>query len=407
MIRYILAALALLAAPAVAEQYRIVGGQPAPTIAVVEGDTLVSAKPLVEKIAVDGTLTRRFPVWIDRAKPAPANGFQITAEGLRLVGFEPGNGYVYAVVGAPAKATPTMRFGVNISGCEFSNNTALCPTTADIDTYIAKGFTLIRLPVKDVHLRGDNLSKIAALVAYAQTKGVQVILDRHDYTRHSAADAWSFWRSVLPSFSPDTLIELANEPVHGYPAGSNPWLVSAQDTKDTVTLFRANGVTNPILYGSPGYSSTYRFTKPGGSRAAPVGMGDAIDNVGGIIDPLNKTYFSGHKYFDKGGSGTSSTCTDTGDAGIATWAAGMRKRGIKGYLTEFAWGRHNGITASCRAVGDAVMAAIKANSDVILGTTAWGGGRAWGESYTFKIEPAKGTFKTAPLSIYVERLTGR
>lgn len=397
---------ALLATPAAAEQYRIVGGANAPTIVVQEGDTLVTSKELIETTLADGTLKRRYPVWIDRTRPAGDNGFQITADGLRLVGFEPGNGYVYAAVGAPARPS-TVRYGVNLSGCEFAAGTSLCPTEADIDTYAAKGFTLIRIPVQDSHLRGDNLAKIAALVAYAQSKGLQVILDRHDYTRHSAADAWAFWQGVLPSFSPDTLIELANEPVKGYPVGSNPWMVSAQDTKETVALFRANGVTNPILYGSPGYSATFRFVKFKGVNFPAEGMGDAIDRVGGINDPLGKAYFSGHRYLDKGGSGTKPTCASTGDAGIGEWAASMRKRGIKGYFTEFAYARHSGIPLSCAVVGAAMMASVKANSDVILGTTAWGGGRAWSETYIFKLEPKKGTFATAQTNSYTEQLLGR
>jgi len=407
MSKIILTILALLLpASAAADQIRIVGGTPAPTIAVKDGDTLVTNKALVENTTADGVLTRRYPVWIDRTRPAGDNGFQITADGLRLVGFEPGNGYVYAVVGAPARPN-ALRYGVNLSGCEFAAGTSLCPTQADIDTYIAKGFTLIRLPVQDNHLRGDNLVKIAAIVAYAQSKGAQVILDRHDYTRHSAADAWTFWRPILPSFSPDTLIELSNEPYKGYPLGSNPWMVSAQDTKETVALFRANGIINSILFGSPGYNATFRFLKFKGVQFPAEGMGDAISRVGGINDPLNKTYFSGHRYLDKDSKGALSVCVATGDAGIGAWAASLRKYNMKAYFTEFAFARHSGIPASCAAVGAAMMAAVKANSDVILGTTAWGGGRAWPEKYAFKIEPLKGTFATAQTNSYTEQLLGR
>lgn len=143
------------------------------------------------------------------------------------------------------------------------------------------------------------------------------------------------------------------------------------------------------------------------AKAPAEGMGDAIDRVGGIGDPLNKTFFSGHRYLDSGSSGTKAACATTGDAGIGEWAASMRKRGIKGYFTEFAYGRHSGIPASCTEVGAAMMAAVKANSDVILGTTVWGGGRAWPEGYAFKVESPKGTFKTAADSPYVAQLTGR
>jgi hypothetical protein len=435
--------LALLTTPAPAQTvHTVIGANPPAQYRVCAGDTLVLKKQMGRELLKDGARAPSWSAWNDRNRSnASGNGFEmIGATKLRFVENVQGKGWVYAPIDAkacpaaaaaaavaavarppaspeptvspaspvpPAKLFPPPLFGVNLSGCEFGAGTALCPTTADIDAYIGKGFTLIRLPVHDQHLRGDNLGKIAALVAYAQSKGAQVILDRHDYTRHSAADAWSFWRNIVPSFSPKTLIELANEPVKGYPAGSNPWMVSAQDTKETVALFRANGVKNPILYGSPGYSATFRFVKFKGAKFPAEGMGDAIDRVGGISDPLNKTFFSGHRYLDPGASGSKSGCKDTGDAGISEWAAGMRKRGVKGYMTEFAFARHSGIPASCQAVGAAMMAAVKANSDVILGTTAWGGGRAWAESYIFKIEPAKGTFRVAQNSPYLTMLTGR
>lgn len=399
------AALMLLAFPAAAQTVHVVtGADPTPSYEVREGDTLVLRKAMGREMKADGSRDRTFTAWIDRANGRGWN--MVGASKLALVGYEAGKGYVYRPIGAALRPAAT-RFGVNLSGCEFNTTTALCPNSADIDVYASKGFALIRLPVQDQHLRGDNLAKIAALVTYAQGKGLQVILDRHDYKRHSAADAWAFWRGVLPAFSADTLIELANEPVKEYPTGANRWMVSAQDTKETVALFRANGITNPILYGSPGYSATFRFVKFKSAQAPAEGLGDAIDRVGGIGDPLNKAFFSGHLYLDKGSSGTSAACTATGDAGIAAWAESMRKRGIKGYLTEFAFGRHSGIPASCAAVGDAMMAAVKANSDVILGTTAWGGGRAWPEGYAFKVESAKGTFKTAADSPYVAKLTGR
>lgn len=411
MIRYILFLLALVfSTPAMADQIRIVGGpKPAPVITVKYGDTLVTNKALVENTAADGTITRRYAAWIDRVRPSGDNKFQIDgATKLRLDGFVTGEGYIYSLLDAVAPpAAPTQLTGVNLSGCTFATGTSLCPTTADIDTYKAKGFTLIRLPVSDRNLTNvTERAKIIELVSHAQSIGLQVILDRHDYTRHSGADAWAFWQPILPYFSAETLIELSNEPYKGYPAGENQWMVSAQDTKDTVALFRANGITNPILYGSPGYNATFRFLKFKGANFPAEGMGDAISRVGGINDPLDKTFFSGHRYLDNGSKGELATCKSTGDAGIADWAASLRQYGVKAYFTEFAFGRHSGIPASCVAVGDAMLAAVRANSDVIVGTTVWGGGRAWKESYLFKIEPVKGTFATAPNSEYLNKILG-
>lgn len=44
-----------------------------------------------------------------------------------------------------AEAAP--RFGVNLAGCSFVGNGALCPTVADVAWYVDKaGFRSIRLP---------------------------------------------------------------------------------------------------------------------------------------------------------------------------------------------------------------------------------------------------------------------
>lgn len=425
MIRYLLVMiLVLFVAPAAAQTAHTVNGStPAQAYAVCAGDTLILRKPMGRELKADGSREKGWTVWIDRQ-----NGRSFTTPGvtrLKAAGSLAGKGWVYtpvdakpcaltaplpaAAVEAGAAVTLPQLFGINLSGCEFGATTALCPNRDDIDWYISTGYRLLRIPVLDAHLT-DPIKRavVADIVAYAQSKGATVILDRHDYKRHAADDAWAFWQEPLKSFSVDTLIELANEPVKGYPAGSNPWMVSAQDTRDTVTLFRANGVTNPILFGSPGYNATHRFVKFKGPQFPAEGMGDALDRVGGIIDPLNKTYFSGHRYFDKGGSGTKPDChTNSGDAGIGEFAASLRKRGLKAYVTEFAFGSHRGVPASCNVVGPNFMAGIKANSDVIAGSTVWGGGRAWSESYGFKVEPKKGTRAAAQVPGYAKMMAGR
>jgi hypothetical protein len=46
--------------------------------------------------------------------------------------------------------------------------------------------------------------------------------------------------------------------------------------------------------------------------------------------------------------------------------------------------------ASCVAVSGEAIAALRANSDAILGITWWGGGRIWPENYIFYSRPTKG-----------------
>ena len=415
MIRPLMLALAgvALASPALAEDIRI-DGQPRETVfSVHDGDTIVTAKPLRERSS-GSVLTSDGKWWTNRT-----NGRRFGLSGatkLSLTGKTPG-GYVYSVVdGEPipapelavdAPARPTVRYGVNLSGCTFVAGTSLCPVKADVDWYAAAGFTDVRLPVSNANLTDPKqLAVIADLVGYIQAKGMGVLLDRHDFKRHSAEDALAFWQPILPNFSVETMIELANEPVHNYPAGSNVWMVSAQDTKETVLLFRQRGIRNPILFGWPGYSATFRTDKREASTKAAESILTAIDRVGGIHDPLGLTFMSGHRYLDKGSSGTNRSCDPAWpntDGGIAKWAADMRARGMKGMLTEYAFGNYTGISGSCLIPARNVMAAIAANGDVIPNVFGWGGGRAWKDNYIFAVAP-KG--HQDPNSVNIRVLTG-
>lgn len=305
-----------------------------------------------------------------------------------------------AMTAAPATGQE-QRFGINLAGCEFGAGVALCPNKADVDWYAKAGFTLIRIPLKDNQFTAPE---IVAVTRYAQAKGLEVILDRHDYKYHAPADAIAFWAKVLPLYSSDTLIELANEPVKGYPAG-NVWDSAAKALNPTVQGIRALGYRHRILVGWPGYSAIFRADKNEAARKGSDSFLTALDRVGGLQDPLNRTFLSGHRYFDKNSSGTSATCAPY--TSVDAFAAAARKRGLKAYLTEFAWGSYRGVPASCAPVGKAFMAAVKANSDVIVGTTAWGGGRAWKEDYLFKVEPKKGTRDAVAVPAYVRQLAGQ
>ncbi|MBB5712963.1 hypothetical protein [Sphingomonas xinjiangensis] len=90
-----------------------------------------------------------------------------------------------------------------------------------------------------------------------------------------------------------------------------------------------------------------------------------------------------------------------------TFAAQLRKRGLKGYVTEAAFGSSYGVDTTCTGIGQNAIADVKANSDVLLGITWWGGGRIWPESYHFKIEPAKATRFTAAIPAYTQQLLGQ
>ncbi|RYF39446.1 MAG: hypothetical protein EOO38_23275, partial [Cytophagaceae bacterium] len=72
--------------------------------------------------------------------------------------------------------------GVNLSGCEFSLDGALCPTAASVRAYLDKGFRAIRIPFRGAQAGIPAVvARIKAAASAATSQGAYVILDRHDY----------------------------------------------------------------------------------------------------------------------------------------------------------------------------------------------------------------------------------
>jgi len=416
-------ALALLAAPASAQtEHIVVGANPPMQITVCAGDTLVTKKPMGRELLPDGSRAVGWDAWNDRARSnAAGNWFEtVGATRLRFVELVQGKGWVYAPVDAPPcvkpapPEAPSVRpeplFGANLSGGEASGTDAIRPSRDDWKGYIERhGFGLIRYPFKDDRMTPARIAELQVNVAYAGSKGVPVILDNHTYRWDAPPKAIAFWTGFARNFPDDgsVMLDLVNEP-RGFndPVLTNDWEQWLRDSNAIIAGLRANGIRHPILLEYPQWSATFRFDKGEGPKKACESAGCAIDRGGGLKDPLGLTFINGHRYFDKGSSGTNKDCATT-ISGFATFADHLRRRGLKAYITESAFGSHYGVKASCVAVGAEAIAALRANSDVLLGITWWGGGRIWPESYLFKVDPPKASRFTAPTSSYVERLTGR
>lgn len=297
-------------------------------------------------------------------------------------------------VAAQRPGTPAApaRFGINLSGAEARGTDALRPTLADFRKAIEQqGFALIRYPFKRDRLTPARIREVRTLTDYARGRGVPVILDNHSFNWRPPADQIAWWAGVASQFPDDgsVLLDLNNEPQ------GIRWMQWAVDAKQIVAGLRARGIRHPILLEWPGYSSISRFDKhePAGRPCSSAAC--ALDRTPGAIDPLGLTFLNGHRYFDADGSGTKAEClTDKGkprtESGFDKFAARLRKRGMKGYITEAAFGGIVGIPASCAAVGADAVADLRANGDVLLGVTWWGGGRLWPDRYPFKIDCPKG-----------------
>ncbi len=438
ILRIILAASALFAAPAAAQTERIVTGASPPTqITVCAGDTLVLKKQMGRELLKDGSRAPGWPAWNDRSRSnAAGNGFEtIGATKLRFVENVQGKGWVYAPVDARPCAAPaapaapvavtapaapsqsanhTARadplFGANLSGAEASGGDAIRPSLEDWKGYIERhGFKLIRYPFKDDRMTPARIAELKIHVMYARSKGVPVILDNHTYRWDAPDKQVAFWTRFARNFPDDgsVMIDPVNEP-RGFndPVLTNDWDQWLRDSNLIIAGLRANGIRHPILLEYPQWSATFRFDKKEGPKKACESAGCAIDRSGGLKDPLGLTFINAHRYFDRGSSGTSKEC-DAKTSGFVDFAEKLRRRGLKAYITESAFASHYGMKASCAAVAVEAIAALRANSDVLLGITWWGGGRIWPESYLFKIDPPKAARFTAPTSTYVKQLTAR
>jgi aryl-phospho-beta-D-glucosidase BglC (GH1 family) len=441
ILRMLIALASLIAVPAFAKEHAVSGATPPAQITICAGDTLVLKKQMGRELLADGSRAPGWLAWNDRSRSnAAGNGFEmIGATKLRFVGNVQGKGWVYAPVDARPCAAPAVPaavvaptvpaapaapaipanhtarvdplFGANLSGAEASGGDAVRPSLEDWKGYVERhGFKLIRYPFKDDRMTPARIAELKVNVAYARSKGVPVILDNHTYRWDAPAKAIAFWTGFARNFPDDgsVILDLVNEP-RGFddPVLTNDWMQWARDSKLIIAGLRANGIKHPIALEWPQWSATFRFDKKEGAWKACESAGCALDrDTSGPLDPLNRTYLNGHRYFDKGSSGTSKDC-DVKTSGFVEFAEQLRQRGLKAYITESAFASHYGMKPSCAAVGAEALAALRANSDVLLGVTWWGGGRVWPESYIFKIDPPKAARFTAPTSSYVEQLTGR
>lgn len=320
-----------------------------------------------------------------------------------------------ATAASTTQAAPTFTtssgplFGVNISGAEGAGGDSLRPTMDDLIGYTERfGFKLIRYPFRAERMTAARIVELRTLSEYARSRGVPLILDKHDFTWWPVARQVAFWTSFAKNFPDDgsIMLDLANEP-RGFddPVVTNDWMQWIRDAKLVIAGLRANGVRHPILLQYPQWSASFRFDKREDATASCVSAACAIDRSPGKLDPLDRTYINAHRYFDSDASGTSKICKDK-SSGLASFAAALRKRSLKGYITESAFGSSYGIDPSCTTVGTEVVAALKTNSDVLLGVTWWGGGRVWPETYHFKIEPLKAQRFTVAVPVYTQQLSG-
>lgn len=303
---------------------------------------------------------------------------------------------------APAPFTrqgrPLDLTGVNISGGEFGHpapgkpniygKTFIYPSAAELDYFAARGVNIIRLPFRWEIIQPDlsqaplqsEISRLAAVVAQATSRGMVVILDPHDFDRYYGRLIGSsavpnekfaaFWQALAAAFksNPRVYFGLMNEP---HDVSVDDWMATAQAA---LTAIRQAGAGNTVLVPGVGWTGAHSWLENGSTQMAQ------------IKDPLDNYMFEAHQYLDQDSSGThpdavSATVGSERLKAFTAWCRSQRKRALLG---EF------GVAAgdSNRAALDDMLGYMEANRDVWAGFTWWSAG-PWWNHYMYSVEPTK------------------
>ena len=301
-------------------------------------------------------------------------------------------------------ASERLKFaGVNLAGGEFGKipgtygTDYTYPTPADIDYYVELGFNLIRVPYRWERLQptlgapftaGDQ-ALLTAVVEYAVTRGLHVVLDTHNYARRRLADdGWTadhligskqvptaafadFCARLAGAFqgTPSVIFGLMNEPWGIEP---EEWLVIANEA---IAALRRQGASQLVLVPGIAYTGAHSW----------ISARNTV--MSSVVDPAHNFAFEVHQYFDPDSSGTSPTAVGAsiGSERIDDFQSWCRQNRFKAFLGEFAAGPD---ATSLAALND-ICRSLQAKPDVWLGWAAWAGGSWWPDDYIFTLEPSK------------------
>jgi endoglucanase len=288
--------------------------------------------------------------------------------------------------------------GVNLSGGEYwrggniYGTSYIFPSKTEIDFYSSKGMDVIRVPFQwermqpalNGALDSTEVGRLKSVVSYANSKGMAVVLDAHDYgmrtingqeykigidSQAPASSLADFWGRMAATFKgSNVLYNIMNEPHY---QSAHEWLPVSNAA---IRAIRDAGATEKILV--PGTYWTGAHSWISTDNDTVIGLG--------TVDPKNNYAFDVHQYLDSDSSGTSPTAVSTsiGVERLTKITAWARANNKDLFLGEF--GAANNTTALTAL--DRMVDYMDDNADVWIGATYWAGGPWWGD-YMFSIEP--------------------
>lgn len=308
----------------------------------------------------------------------------------------------------PAAAPTGSRFhGVNLNGADFASSALPgvegrdygWPTHAEVDYFTAKGVNTFRVgflwerlqPKAYGELNAGYAAKLDDLVAYATSRGANVVLNPQNFARYYGSLVGSssvpnaafadFWKRVSARYSPNgrVMFNLVNEP-NGLP--TEQWVGAANAA---IAAIRGTGAKNLIHVPGNAWTGAHSWNE------SWYGTPNAKAMLG-IKDPGNNFVYEVHQYLDSSSGGTTGTCVSAtiGSERLQGFVAWLRANGKKGFVGEFAGGNN----ALCNAAVTDMLTTMEAASDVLEGWLWWGAGPRWSPGYPFAIDPQNG--KDAP-----------
>ena len=287
--------------------------------------------------------------------------------------------------------------GVNLSGAEFG---ACCPgrlgldygypTNADVDLFVARGFTHLRVPFRHERLqralRADldpgEWTRLEALIAYAAGRRLTVAIEPHNFARYNGAvlneiamgDLWGriATRIAAKPYAHLVMFNLTNEP---HDLTTERWLALAQAGvreirrvgSKAVIIVPGNAWTSAAnwsstYYGTPNSAIMQQVTDPG-------------------------SVFEVHLYLDQDSSGkyASGDCVNetVGVDRLRNFVTWLKQHKRVGYLGEI--GAPN--TPRCRVAVTNTLRSVEAEPALWTGWAWWSAGARWRPDYQLSLQP--------------------
>lgn len=305
----------------------------------------------------------------------------------------------------PAPAIDSYMRGVNLAGAEFGADKLpgvydidyTYPTEANLDYYNSKGLKLIRLPFLWERLQRSlwgnldqtELGRIDVVVAAAKARGMQIILDPHNYDRYRlngnlyligssqvpTAAFKDFWTKLAAHYKNEKAIyafSLMNEP-HDT---NGTWTATAQAGLDGV---RSSDTAHLVLVPGDAWSGAWSWKQNNGNLL--------------LKDPSNNLMYEAHQYFDRDSSGTYNETYDASEAypmigadRVQPFIDWLKTNQVRGIITEYGVPNYD---PRWQVVLDNFLTKLDSAG---IGGTYWAGGPWWGD-YALSSEPGDGKDK--------------